>query len=299
MSGSSTMDGEIRLNRFLARCGAGSRRGCEELIRAGRVSLNGEVVRDLSVKVHIAADDVRVDGEPVSLPDETITIMLHKPAGYVTTMSDPQGRPCVASLVPIDEHPSLFPVGRLDADTTGLLLFTTDGKLGHALLHPHHHVAKTYYALVDGAPRGDELASLREGVVLDDGRTQPAQVEVLQGCARDDALSCMGIDDIERALSRARAGKCAVSERIEDAAVLSITLREGRKRQVKRMCSAVGHPVVALHRPSFGPLALGDLARGAWRALTVDEEALLRHAIEAPGNRDSDVPFIIGDDPDE
>ena len=144
------MDSEIRLNRFLARCGLGSRRGCEDLIRAGRVSVNGETVRDLSVKVRVAVDSVLVDDKPVSLPDETVTIMLHKPAGYVTTMSDPQGRPCVADLVPEDEYPSLFPVGRLDTDTTGLLLFTTDGKLGHALLHPRHHVSKTYYALVAG-----------------------------------------------------------------------------------------------------------------------------------------------------
>ena len=290
------MDSEIRLNRFLARCGLGSRRGCEDLIRAGRVSLNGEVVSDLSVKVHVATDTVLVDGEPVALPSATMTIMLHKPAGYVTTMSDPQGRPCVASLVPADEYPGLFPVGRLDFDTTGLLLFTTDGKLGHALLHPRHHVAKTYYALVDGEPSRADVESLRAGIRLDDGLTQPAQVDVLKGAHRKAALECMGIDEVVVAIKRANADGHALSAGIEDAALFSVTIKEGRKRQVKRMFSAIGHPVIALHRPSFGPLSLGDLPRGAWRALTNEETGMLHAAIESPTHGDGAIVRDDGDD---
>ncbi|MDO5117875.1 MAG: pseudouridine synthase [Eggerthellaceae bacterium] len=260
------MDDAIRLNRFLARCGLGSRRGCEDLIRAGRVSVNGTVTCDLSVKVLAHEDVVTVDGEPVNLPDDAITIMLHKPSGYVTTMSDPQGRPCVASLVPVDEHPSLFPVGRLDFDTTGLLLFTTDGKLGHALLHPRHHVKKTYYAIVDGAPSVEDLDSLREGILLDDGMTQPAEVELLEGRSREEALALMGAPKVGR-----------INDTVS---LVRIAIREGKKRQVKRMLSAIGHPVIALHRPSFGPLLLGDLPRGSWRVLTEEESALLREAMD-------------------
>ncbi|MBQ6454574.1 MAG: rRNA pseudouridine synthase [Eggerthellaceae bacterium] len=273
------MDDAIRLNRFLARCGLGSRRGCEDLIRAGRVSVNGVVASDLSVKVFAGKDIVMVDGELVSLPDETITIMLHKPSGYVTTMSDPQGRPCVASLVPIDAHPSLFPVGRLDFDTTGLLLFTTDGKLGHALLHPRHHVRKSYYALVDGMPSLKELASLREGIQLDDGMTQPCEVELLEGTAREEALALMGAAEVERAFDEGCADGRISSKSFKDAALVFVAIREGRKRQVKRMLSAIGHPVISLHRPSFGPLLLGDLPRGFWRSITNEESALLYETI--------------------
>ncbi|MBE6464173.1 MAG: rRNA pseudouridine synthase [Eggerthellaceae bacterium] len=273
------MDDAIRLNRFLARCGLGSRRGCEDLIRAGRVSVNGVVASDLSVKVLAGKDIVMVDGELVSLPDETINIMLHKPSGYVTTMSDPQGRPCVASLVPIDEHPSLFPVGRLDFDTTGLLLFTTDGKLGHALLHPRHHVKKSYYALVDGMPSPKELASLREGVHLDDGMTLPCEVELLEGLAREEALALMGAAEVKRAFDADCADGRIASKSFKDAALVFVTIQEGRKRQVKRMLSAIGHPVISLHRPSFGPLVLGDLPRGSWRPITDEESACLYETI--------------------
>lgn len=274
------MDSDIRLNRFLARCGLGSRRGCEDFIRAGRVSVNGVIVRDLSVKVHVAHDIVAFDGEQVSLPVETTTIMLHKPAGYVTTMSDPQGRPYVATLIPIDEYPALFPVGRLDLDTTGLLLFTTDGALGHALLHPRHHVSKTYYALVDGKPSDADLDALREGVMLDDGMTQPARVEELVGKSRKLALDCMGAEELARAVEQAHADGCAQAAAVDEASLVAVTIKEGRKRQVKRMFSAIGHPVLALHRPAFGPLSLGGLPRGAWRELTEGEIAMLHDATD-------------------
>ena len=154
---------EMRLQKFLARAGVASRRHAEELIAAGRVTVNGARVTEMGVKVNPAADAVAVDGAPVALPKENATFLLHKPAGYVTTMSDPQGRPTVAELM-ADEllaHPGLFPVGRLDTDTTGFLLFTDDGQLGHGLLHPRRHVEKTYLALVEGVPDAGDVRRLR------------------------------------------------------------------------------------------------------------------------------------------
>lgn len=236
----------MRLQRFLARAGVASRRGSEALMTAGRVTVNGVVATELGTKVDTDVDVVEVDGVRVRWSDEPVYLMLNKPAGYLTTMSDPQGRPCVAELVPVAEHPGLFPVGRLDFDTTGLLLFTTDGDLGHALLHPSHHVKKTYIALVDGTMHDDELAPLRRGIVLDDGPCQPAPSQVL--------------------------------ERRSGTTLVEISLREGRKNQVKRMLGAIGHPVLELHRPTFGPLELTDIEEGSWRYLTDAEICLLRRA---------------------
>ncbi|WP_418740313.1 pseudouridine synthase [Enorma sp.] len=236
----------MRLQRFLARAGVASRRGSEALMTAGRVTVNGVVATELGTKVDTDVDIVEVDGVRVRWSDEPVYLMLNKPAGYLTTMSDPQGRPCVAELVPVAEHPGLFPVGRLDFDTTGLLLFTTDGDLGHALLHPSHHVKKTYIALVDGAMHDDELAPLRRGIVLDDGPCQPAPSQVL--------------------------------ERHSGTTLVEISLREGRKNQVKRMLGAIGHPVLELHRPTFGPLELTGIEEGSWRYLTDAEICLLRRA---------------------
>ncbi|MFR1167543.1 MAG: pseudouridine synthase [Adlercreutzia equolifaciens] len=185
---------EMRLQKFLARAGVASRRHAEELIAAGRVTVNGARVTEMGVKVDPAADMVAVDGAPVALPEENATFLLHKPAGYVTTMSDPQGRPTVAALM-ADEllaHPGLFPVGRLDTDTTGLLLFTDDGQLGHGLLHPRRHVEKTYLALVEGVPDAGDVRRLREGVLLDDGPTLPAAVRVLEGADACRAAQLIG-----------------------------------------------------------------------------------------------------------
>ncbi len=236
----------MRLQRFLARSGVESRRGSETLMTAGRVRVNGAVVTELGVKVDADHDVVEVDGVRVKPAAQPTYLMLNKPAGYLTTMSDPQGRPCVAELVPTARHPGLFPVGRLDFDTTGLLLFTTDGDLAQALLHPSHHVEKTYHALVDGVVRPRDLEPLRAGIALDDGPCQPARCRLLT--ARDARAICPhGIEH----------GTSAVE----------VIIREGRKNQVKRMLSAIHHPVIALHRPRFGPLALGDLAIGSWRYL--------------------------------
>lgn len=238
----------MRLQKFLARAGVASRRGSEDLMTAGRVSVNGQVVTELGSKVDPKVDVVCVDGREVHLEDGSVYLMLYKPKGYLTTMDDPQGRPCVAQLVPTKRYPGLYPVGRLDKDTTGLLLFTTDGDMGQHLLHPKHHVDKTYQAHVDGVPDEVDLARLRGGIMLDDGLTAQAQVRL-------------------------------VAERPDGSSDIELVIHEGRKRQVKRMCSAVHHPVLDLHRDSFGPLVLTDVDEGSWRLLTEDEIASLREVV--------------------
>lgn len=248
----SDMRYPMRLQRFLARAGIASRRGSERLMTEGRVCVNGKVVSELGAKVDPLSDEVTVDGVPVEPLGEHTCILLNKPRGYLTTMSDPYGRPCVASLVPTDEIPGLFPVGRLDVDTTGLLLFTTDGLLGQHLLHPSHHVDKTYVALVEGAPNDAALERLRLGVMLDDGPTSQAEACVLG--PSDPLVAAVGPQDVP-----------------EGRSFLKITIHEGRKHQVKRMCEAIGHPVRALHRHSFGPIALTGEGIGSWRRLTAQE----------------------------
>ena len=229
----------LRLQKFLARAGVASRRASENLMTAGRVTVNGVVVTELGSKVDPLVDEVAVDGRVVSLGDEAVTLMLNKPSGVVTTMKrQAQSRlPIVADYVPCDEYPGLYPIGRLDADTTGLLLFSTDGTLGNALLHPSHHVPKTYRVWVKGALSEGDLKRLREGVMLDDGMTQPADAVFVDG-----KRTC-----------------------------IDLTIREGRYHQVKRMLEAVGHPVRRLHRRSFGTVQLGDLEPGTWRLLTAPE----------------------------
>ncbi len=281
----------MRLQKFLARAGVASRRASEQLILDGRVAVNGCVVTELGTKVHVACsqadspllgscageDQVTLDGVRVVLRATSVTLMLNKPAGYVTTMSDPQGRPCVASLVPLEQYPSLFPVGRLDRDTTGLLLFSTDGELGNVLLHPRHHVEKTYLALVAGHPSTSVLEKLRSGVCLSDGMTQPARVEVLVGEQEQQARVCFAFHE-PRASGTSNASRKMQNKRSVKAAgstVVRISITEGRNRQVRRMFDTIGHPVIALHRCSFGPVSLGDLSRGSWRLLTSEEVAAL------------------------
>lgn len=239
----------MRLQKFLARAGVASRRGSENLMTAGRVTVNDRVVTELGSKVDPLVDKVAVDGVAVEWGRGPVTIALNKPADFVTTMSDPYGRPTVADLVPTDTYPGLYPIGRLDADTTGLLLFSTDGELGNNLLHPSHHVDKTYIAMVKGLPCAEEIQLLREGVQLDDGMTAPAEVYLLEGsthCSR-----------------------------------LQITVHEGRKRQVKRMCEYVGHKVMQLQRVQFGPIELDEdeLPSGKWRLLSEDEVEALHSVI--------------------
>ncbi|MEG1826826.1 MAG: pseudouridine synthase [Gordonibacter sp.] len=269
----------MRLQKFLARAGAASRRGSENLMTAGRVAVNGIVVTELGSKVDPLVDEVAVDGVVVRLADGPVTLMLHKPAGVVTTMSDPQERPTVAGLVPVRQYPGLFPIGRLDRDTTGLLLFSTDGELGHALLRPSGHVTKFYTALVAGVPTPGQLAHLREGIELDDGLTLPAEVELLEGDRAQRALAALDVPPVvPPCASRQYARAC--SARAKERSVVRIGLHEGRKRQVRRMLDAIGHPVLALHRDTFGPLQLGDLPRGEWRQLDAGEVAALG---QAPG----------------
>ena len=270
----------MRLQKFLARAGVASRRGSENLMTAERVTVNGRVVTELGSKVDPLVDEVAVDGKVVRLADGPVTLMLHKPAGFVTTMSDPQGRPTVAELVPTEACPGLFPVGRLDADTTGLLLFSTDGELGNGLLHPKRHVVKRYLACVEGRPTERELEALRHGIELDDGLALPADARLLEGGA---AMRAGRELDVPPAVpprsSREYADACR--GRAAKRSFVRICLREGRKRQVKRMLGAIGHPVVALHRDSFGPLELGELPRGSWRELSADEVAALHAAAES------------------
>ena len=227
----------MRLNAFLARAGVASRRGADELIRAGRVRVNG-APGELNTIVG-KHDVVEVDGVRV-LPQPLAHLLLHKPAGVVTTARDPQGRRTVVDLVPTE--PRVVPVGRLDADTTGALLLTNDGDLAHRLAHPRYGVPKVYEADVEGSPSADALARLRRGIELDDGRTAPADVRRLG------------------------------PHRIE------LTLHEGRKHQVKRMCEAVGHPVTRLHRARYAGLDLAGLGAGEWRTLTSGEVAELRRS---------------------
>lgn len=233
----------VRIQKFLARAGVASRRASETLIASGRVSVNGEVVREMGTKIDPACDVVKLDGARVTLSEERVVLMLNKPAGYLSAMSDAHGGRCVSELVPTKRFAGLFPVGRLDKDTTGLLLFTNDGELGNALIHPRHHVPKTYRALVSGQVGERALETLRSGVVLEDGLTQPAEVELL--------------------------------ERQPKHTLLEITIYEGRNRQIRRMGEAVGHPVRMLERIALGPLSLSDLEACKWRLLSEEEHRAL------------------------
>jgi pseudouridine synthase len=232
----------VRLNAFLARSGVASRRGADELIRAGRVRVNGMVA---GLATYVTGDDsVEVDGEPVG-PEPLAYVLLHKPPGVVTTARDPHGRPTVVGLV--GNEVRLVPVGRLDADTTGALLLTNDGPLAHRLMHPRYGVDKVYEVEVEGEPSAEALERLRAGVLLEDGPTAPAGV---------------------RRLGPSR---------------LELTLHEGRKHQVKRMCAAVGHPVRRLHRRVYAGLTLDGLEPGEWRALGPEEVDSLRAAPRSSG----------------
>lgn len=235
-----------RLQKVLAQAGVASRRKCEEYIEAGRVQVNDKTVTTLGVKVDPAVDSIKVDGRPINR-QRMQYIVFNKPKGVITSMSDPEGRSVVSDYMKeIKER--IYPVGRLDYDSEGLLLLTNDGELANLLTHPRHHVPKTYHATVEGVPHGDLLDKLRTGIQLEDGMTAPAEVEYV---------------DIDPD---------------KNETVVSITIHEGRNRQVRRMFEAIKYPVIRLKRVQFGTLLLSGLQRGKHRSLTKAEVDELRQS---------------------
>lgn len=235
-----------RLQKVLAHAGVASRRKCEELILQGKVEVNDQVVTTLGVKVDPDVDVIKVNGRPIR-KEQKVYIVLHKPKGVITSVKDPKGRRVVTDyLKGIKER--VYPVGRLDYDTEGLLLLTNDGEFANLLMHPSHHVPRTYHAYVKGVPHGDVLDKLREGIMLDDGITMPAEVEYY---------------DVAPG---------------ESSSIISITIYKGRNRQVRRMFDKVGYPVYRLKRIQFGTLFLQGLPRGKYRLLSAQEVKELRDA---------------------
>jgi len=241
-----------RLQKILSQAGVASRRASEQLMLEGRVQVNGATVRELGSKADPARDDIRVDGRRVKVVDRHRYLLLNKPRGYVTTRSDPQRRQTVIDLIRgVREY--VYPVGRLDYESEGLLLLTNDGDLAARLTHPSHGVARVYEARVLGVPDDHDLQRLSRGVVVDGRRTEAADVR----------------------LRPVRRGA--------DEATLVVTIREGRNRQVRKMCEAIGHPVAHLRRVAIGPIRDPKLKLGAWRELRADEIAALRKAAQGDG----------------
>jgi pseudouridine synthase len=233
------MSEEIRLQKYLAGCGIASRRKAEEIIAQGRVTVDGKVVTAMGVQVNPLQQEIRLDGKVIIPQDELLYVLLNKPPGYVTTMSDPQGRPIVTSLLH-GIKARLFPVGRLDLDTEGALLLTNDGELAQKMQHPSHEVTKTYEARVMGLPSEKSLQQLARGILLEGKKTAPATLTVIARENKDNRAS----------------------------SIIRITIHEGRKRQVKKMFQAIGHPVLHLRRIAYGHLFLQGLASGHYRLLT-------------------------------
>lgn len=238
-----------RLHKVMAQAGVASRRRSEELILKGFVKVDGQTVRELGVKVDPDTSIIEVMGRRISWREPRSYLMLNKPQGYLTSVVDPFGRPTVMELV-ADGPTGLFPVGRLDRESEGLLVMTNDGELAYRLTHPSFKVPKTYAVTVRGRPAAEAIWRLRNGVELEEGRTRPALVRVV--------------------------------ERRGHSTRLEITISEGRKRQVRRMCQAVGHAVISLRRVAIGPLTLGDLRPGESRPLFVAELAKIKQAVDLP-----------------
>jgi pseudouridine synthase len=239
-----------RLQKILSQAGIASRRASEQLMLEGRVTVNGETMRELGTKADPARDDIRVDGRRIKIAEHHVYVLLNKPRGYVTTRSDPQKRPTVIDLLKgVREY--IYPVGRLDYDSEGLLILTNDGDLAARLTHPRHGVPRVYEARVLGEPDAHDLSRLSKGVSIDGRRTEPASV-VLLGPGR-----------------------------------LRITVHEGRNRQVRKMCEAIGHPVEKLRRVSIGPIRDPKLKLGYWRELSPKEVESLRRATRTSEGRAS------------
>lgn len=227
----------MRLQKYLAHAGVASRRKSEELITNGRVKVNGEIITELGYSVDPSKDKVYFDGKKLKLLKNNTYVMINKPLGVVSTASDEKGRKTVIDLVPSEER--LYPIGRLDIDTTGLLILTNDGALANKLMHPRHHVAKTYIVTVKGRPNKNGLDKLRRGIVLEGKNLKSCDIKILKS--------------------------------FDDDSILRVTIYEGRNRQIKKMFDFIGNPVKKLKRISFGPLELLDLEIGNYRFLT-DEE---------------------------
>ena len=236
----------IRLNKYLSQSGVTSRRDADRLIEKGDVRVNGEVVRTLGTKIDESKDRVEVKGKAVKPEDDSVSIVLYKPPGYLVTLKDPQQRPTVMGLIRTLKR-RVFPVGRLDFDSEGLLLFTDDGELAHRLMHPRYQIQKEYRVEVTGFPEKEALDRLKTGIVLDGKKTAPAEVRLLR---QEDRHS-----------------------------FLQIVIHEGRKREVRRMMEAVGHDVLSLKRTRFGSIRLGNLKPGEWRRLEPHEIASLKKSV--------------------
>jgi 23S rRNA pseudouridine2605 synthase len=233
----------MRLNRFLATQGVGARRTCEDIIRDGRISVNGRIVTELGLVVEADRDTVELDGDRIGTAVKLVYALLNKPAGYVVTAKDPQNRPTVFHLLEGIEQ-RIFPVGRLDLDVEGLLLLTNDGDLGFRLTHPRYEVEKTYQAVISGKPDKQTLHAIEEGMQLEDGPTAPIHVTVFRATKNE--------------------------------TFLEMKMHEGRKRQIKRMWSTLGHPVISLVRTGFASITLDGVRTGQWRYLTPEEVQRLR-----------------------
>ncbi|MFB0520946.1 MAG: pseudouridine synthase [Desulfatiglandales bacterium] len=235
-----------RLNKIISMAGIASRRRAEELISSGLVAVNGQVETSLGSKAIWGVDSITVDGEAIPDPPRKIYVMLHKPFGYVSTLRDPEGRPIIRDLIR-DIKERVFPVGRLDFDSQGLLILTNDGELSYRLMHPRYHIPRTYKVTVEGPLSDVSVERLKEGITLDDGPTNPAHVKVI--------------------------------ERGQERSVVRITIFEGRSREIRRMFEAVGHKTIHLVRIGYGSLHLGDLKVGKYRHLEDSELKTLRTSV--------------------
>ncbi|WP_195938795.1 pseudouridine synthase [Romboutsia sp. 1001713B170131_170501_G6] len=235
----------MRINKYIASCGIASRRKAEELINDGRVSVNGKIITELSFQVDEVKDIVEIDGEKIGLDEKEVYIVLNKPEGYITTVKDQFDRPSVLDLI-TDIKERIYPVGRLDYETSGLLLLTNDGDLTYKLTHPKHEIDKTYMAIVKGVPTNEEIENFEKGLYIEDYKTAPAKFKIVK-----------------------------INEE-KNYSICQIKIHEGRNRQVRKMCRAINHPVLRLRRVAMGKITLKETEVGSYRHLTNDEIKYLK-----------------------